>query len=412
MSSGRPLRFCMITTFYPPYNFGGDGVFVKRLANELAKRGHQVQVIHSVEAYRSGGGRMPTTTYDDHLNVAVHGLDSPFGFVSSLVTQQTGVPFFHSAAIQEILGQGFDVIHFHNVSLVGGPGILGYGHGIKLYTTHEYWLVCPTHVLFRYGRAPCVKPHCLLCSLTYHRPPQWWRYTGFLKTALKHVDRIIAPPHFAKDIQMQMGLPGPIEYLPNFAPTVDLANSGSPADAAKANPYFLFVGRLEKIKGIQTLIPVFQNYKANLLIAGTGSFEPQLRKMAEGNPRIVFLGPIDQVRLQSLYRRAIAVLVPSICYEAFPLVMLEAYRQQTPTIARNLGGMPEVTKESGGGLCYDTENDLVGAMDRLASEPSIRNELGLRGFQAFQLKWTAEAHLERYIGLIHEIAVERGLELS
>ncbi len=33
----RPLRFCMITTFYPPYSFGGDAVYVHRLSNELAR---------------------------------------------------------------------------------------------------------------------------------------------------------------------------------------------------------------------------------------------------------------------------------------------------------------------------------------------------------------------------------------
>jgi hypothetical protein len=48
--------------------------------------------------------------------------------------------------ILQILETGFDVIHYHNISLVGGPTILAYGQGIKLYTMHEYWLVCPTHV--------------------------------------------------------------------------------------------------------------------------------------------------------------------------------------------------------------------------------------------------------------------------
>ena len=41
-----PRRFCMLTTFYPPYNFGGDGIFVHHLANALAQREHHVEVIH------------------------------------------------------------------------------------------------------------------------------------------------------------------------------------------------------------------------------------------------------------------------------------------------------------------------------------------------------------------------------
>ena len=41
----RPLRFCMVATFYPPYHFGGDAIYVHRLANALARRGHTVIVI-------------------------------------------------------------------------------------------------------------------------------------------------------------------------------------------------------------------------------------------------------------------------------------------------------------------------------------------------------------------------------
>ena len=48
---GGSLRVCMVTTFYPPFNFGGDGIFVRRLANLLAERGHHVEVAHCVEAF-------------------------------------------------------------------------------------------------------------------------------------------------------------------------------------------------------------------------------------------------------------------------------------------------------------------------------------------------------------------------
>jgi len=66
----RPLRFCMITTFYPPYNFGGDGVFVQRLSNELARRGHSVEVIHCVDSYRALGGKEPRGTSENHLRLS------------------------------------------------------------------------------------------------------------------------------------------------------------------------------------------------------------------------------------------------------------------------------------------------------------------------------------------------------
>ncbi len=405
----KPLRFCMITTFYPPYNFGGDGIFVHRLSNELAKRGHKVDVIHCIDAYRLAS-KEPTKTYEDHPNVTVHGLKSRFGALSPLATQQTGYPLFKSERIRKILEKGFDVIHYHNISLVGGPKIYEYGQGIKLHTMHEYWLVCPTHVLFRFNRAPCTRPHCALCSLTYKRPPQWWRYFGLLETAVKHVDAFIAPSRFSKDIHHQMGLKAPIVHLPNFIPSAEHARltSEEPPGEVPQDPSFLFVGRLEKIKGLQTLIPVFRDYrKAKLLIAGSGSYGSHLQHLAQGCPNIKFLGHLSKPQLQALYRNVRAVIVPSLCHEVFPLVILEAFGQKTPAIVRNLGGMPEIIEESGGGLVYDTNEELVAALDRLTVDSSYQRELGLAAHSAFQKKWTTEAHLQSYFGLIHELAAAR-----
>jgi len=191
-----PLRFAMVTTFYPPYSFGGDGIFVHRLANELARRGHHVTLIHSADAYSFLAGREPAGSYDDHPNITVHALRSGFSPLSLLVSHQTGRPALYAAELRRLLGDDFDVIHYHNVSLVGGPGVLAMGRALKLYTMHEYWLGCPTHALFRFNRAPCAARFCALCSLSYGRPPQWWRYTGILEAAVRQVDLFLAPSRF------------------------------------------------------------------------------------------------------------------------------------------------------------------------------------------------------------------------
>ena len=406
----RPLRFCMVTTFYPPYNFGGDGIFVHRLSNALARRGHQVDVIHCVDSYRLLARREPAKAYDDHPNVTVHGLKSLVSFLSPLATHQTGLPFFKSSRIRQILDKGFDVIHYHNISLVGGPKILEYGKGIKLYTMREYWLVCPTHVMFRFNRAACTHPHCLLCCLTYKRPPQWWRYLRLLEKSVRHVDAFISQSHFCRDFHHEMGLDVPTVYLPNFVPSAETGSKRSEqrVSGIRQGPYFLFVGRLEKLKGLQTLIPVFHQYrKAQLLIAGTGGYEAPLRRLAEGSVNIHFLGFLSDQKLQALYRKAVALIVPSICFEIFGNVIIEAFRQQTPAIIRNMGGMPELIHESGGGLVYDTDKELVAAMNQLVADPAYRHELGIRGYQTCQRQWTAEAHLKRYLALINEIAKGR-----
>jgi glycosyltransferase involved in cell wall biosynthesis len=403
-------RFCFVTTFYPPYSFGGDGIFVQRLAGELAARGHTVEVIHCVDSYRLLAGREPRGSYAQVPGVSVHGLRSPWGPLSPLATHQTGQPLSKQRQIGAILDRGFDVIHYHNISLVGGPGVLALGQAIKLYTLHEYWLVCPTHTLFRYNRAPCSQPHCTACSLVHGRPPQWWRSGPQLASAVRHVDAFIAPSRFSQEAHRRMGLDLPTVHLPNFVPEAASADAGDEADQevpAGLDPYFLFVGRLEKIKGLHTLIPVFRRWrKARLVVAGGGGEAERLRRQAAGDANITFLGPQATPALDRLYRDAIALIVPSINYEMFPLVMLEAFRQRTPVIARNLGALPEIVAEAGG-MTYSSDEELIAALERLRADADCRAHLGCRAYRAFREKWSAEAHLNSYFDLIAGLAERR-----
>ena len=82
------LKFCMVTTFYPPYSFGGDGIFIYRLVNELAQRGHHVEVVHCIDAYQilASGEAQPKENYPTHPNVTVHSLHSKVGMLSPVVT--------------------------------------------------------------------------------------------------------------------------------------------------------------------------------------------------------------------------------------------------------------------------------------------------------------------------------------
>ena len=69
---------------------------------------------------------------------------------------------------------------------------------------------------------------------------------------------------------------------------------------------------------------------------------------------------------------------------------------------------PEIVEESGGGIVYSTNDELITALDRLSVDASYQRELGLSAYSAFQQKWTTEAHLQRYFALINEIAATRG----
>ena len=84
----------MVTTFYPPFNFGGDGITVRRLANALAEAGHHVEIAHCVDAFDMlrPAGVPAGGEYDDHPAIVHHPLRSRAGRLSPLITQQTGAP--------------------------------------------------------------------------------------------------------------------------------------------------------------------------------------------------------------------------------------------------------------------------------------------------------------------------------
>ncbi len=407
----RPLNFLHLTTFYPPFSFGGDALQVYRLSHALADSGHHVDLIHCVDSYHLFHPEDPPLNFAEHPNVVRHELRSGFGLLSPLLSQQTGHPWLKLRTIRDVLrAREYDVIHFHNISLLG-PGVLAIEHpgsrAVKMYTTHEHWLICPTHVLWKYNREPCNRPQCLHCTLHAKRPPQIWRYTKFLKKMAAHVDQFLSPSSFTSRMHADRGFQYPLAHLPNFIDRVD-DDWQHPAPRIQEAPYFLFVGRLEKIKGPQTLIALWnQEPGYDLLLAGTGSYESELRAKAARNPHIKFLGPLSQQELGGLYYNAIACLVPSITYETFGMTCIEAFARKTPVIARNLGALTQIIEDSGGGLLFDTGDQLLAAIQRIAHSDSLRAELGERGYDTFLRRWCREAHLRSYFALLEGAAQKK-----
>lgn len=407
----RPLNFLHMTTFYPPYSFGGDALYLYRLAHALGDADHHVDVIHCVDAYRLRNAAEPKIVFDDHPNVTIYSLQSPYGFLSPLLTHQTGRPYLKTPMIRRVLNsRRYDVVHFHNISLLG-PTVLAMeplaGPVLKLYSIHEHWLICPTHTLWKFNTRPCEKPACLRCTLLSMRPPQLWRYTGLVSRMTKHVDLFLSPSRFTAMTYMARDFPRPIDHLPLFIERVD-QDWQDPGPRPIEKPYVLFVGRLEVIKGLQTVINVWNRVaECDLLIVGAGSYEQALWAQAASNPRIKFLGELPQRALGALYVHAVATVVPSITFEAFGTTVIEAFARKTPVIARRLGALNELITDSGGGFLYSTDDELLSAVRALASSPTLRAECGEKGYQAFTRWWSKEAHLERYFELLKKTAMAK-----
>src|SRR5262249_3264701 len=102
-SMDRPPTIFHLTPLYPPSTFRGDALYVYRLAHALGDAGHRVDVVHCIDAYRLLHPAEPAIAFADHPNVMRYGLRSGYGWLSPLVTQQTGRPFLKARRITALL---------------------------------------------------------------------------------------------------------------------------------------------------------------------------------------------------------------------------------------------------------------------------------------------------------------------
>jgi glycosyltransferase involved in cell wall biosynthesis len=278
---------------------------------------------------------------------------------------------------------------------------------VHLLSAHEHWLVCPMHHLWKLGREICERPQCVRCTLHGGRPPQLWRYTRLRERMLDHVDAVVFPSRHALQAHRERGLKGRLVRLPYFLPDdwagSDGANGAPPAE----RPYIAAAGRLVQPKGFQDLIAAMRHLPAlDLRIAGAGPYEPELRRVAAPLPHVRFDGMLQSSDLARLFRGAVAVVLPSLSYETFGYVALESFSVETPVVARRLGALAEIVEESGAGLLFDTTEEMVASIRRLAADPTLRSELGRRGRMAVETIWSEETQVNEYVRLVQALAGE------
>lgn len=393
------MKFCMLTSFFGPHSFGGDAVYVDRLSRALLRRGHEVTVVYSEDAFQALRGSSPEAPYTKPEGLRLKPLRVPGQPVPLLLSHQLGRPVGMQEALRNALGEeSFDVLHFHNISMLGGPGILSIpveGKPIRLMTAHEFWLVCERSVLWKNGKETCHEPDCIECSLRAGRPPQWWRKLEAWREHLDRLDLLLTPSESSAYIHAKRGLRRPMQVLPYFVGEDWLAEA--PRTTGKA--YFLFAGRLVREKGLTQAIEAMRLFpQVELWIAGSGPEEATLRLNDADNIR--FLGRLGEAELREIYRGAIATLIPSEMVETFGYVALESMAVGTPVIVHDLGALPELVTQSNGGIVYTGVEQMREAMQQLLLDPDLRERLGAEGRNAALRLWNEERHLERYFALL------------
>jgi glycosyltransferase involved in cell wall biosynthesis len=212
-----------------------------------------------------------------------------------------------------------------------------------------------------------------------------------------------------RDKHREFGFSRVMDVVPYFLPDAGATDGQAYGVPPQERPYFLFVGRLETIKGLDDVIPQFAEIPAaDLLVAGEGAHSEALRRVAHGLANVKFIGRVEPQALERYYRHAVALVVPSVGFETLGNVLIEVFRAGTPVIARRFGPFPEIIARSGAGLSFSTATELRGALDRLLGEPGERARLAAQARKAFAENWSEAVVVPRYLDVARRVALAKG----
>lgn len=216
----------------------------------------------------------------------------------------------------------------------------------------------------------------------------------------KYIDKYLATSNFVKDVLVHSG------FDENKIEVTSLYFDNKCEFKKKDDGSILYVGRLEKYKGVHTLIEAMKSFKdTKLKIAGTGNYEMELRDLAKGMKNVEFLGFVKGRSLFELMSLARVLVVPSIWYEPFGLVAVEAMSCGTPVIASDKGGLVDIVEDGVSGLIFKAGDivDLKRALGEfIKSKSSAISHGDLAKQRAFK-RFNPEDHNKRIMGIYEEI---------
>lgn len=297
-----------------------------------------------------------------------------------------------------------DVVHVHNFFPLLTPAIHAAATemGVPVVQTlHNFRVTCANALLLRDGQV-CEK--CVSGSKlwgVYHRC-----YRGSLagsiavvsmqvraerrRTWFRHVHRFIALTEFARDKFVQAGLPADrIAVKPNFVPAGVPVSQGARSGG-------LFVGRLSREKGVDVLVEAWRSLPdIPLTILGDG---PERRDLeAAAPPNVRFLGQVEPAEVERAMARAAFLAVPSIWYEGFPMIVVEAFSRGLPVLASLIGSLAEIVTPNVNGALFEPANaaSIVDTVQEFLSAPSSGQRLGAGALQSYLSLYTEKQNLEQ-----------------
>lgn len=333
-------------------------------------------------------------------------------FKGALSTPWNPISFF--AIRHEVARFMPDVVHVHNTFPLLSPSIF-YGIGQKaarVLTLHNYRLYCPAAIPMRNGRicTECMDRRSSLQAICYRCYRDSHIATAPLAlsvslhrrigTWMRQVDAFIALTEFQKNIMINAGLPSErVHIKPNF-----YAGNPNPIAWDKRSSYVIFAGRLSIEKGVKDLLKawiIWGESAPELRILGDGPLMDTLKKLAMASPgqRIQFLGQMSSIAAERQIAGAKLLVLPSICYEGFPMTIREAFAYGTPVAVTDIGPLPSIVNDGVSGLVFKP-HDPASLLDKLRSAwktPMLLERLGAGAYNEFVKHYNEKKNYEKLI---------------
>ena len=320
----------------------------------------------------------------------------------------------HLSRVRKILmTEQPDIMHVHNTFPLLSPAIFYAARGSKtasVLTLHNYRLFCASAIPMRDNK-PCtlcldnksawsaLKFGCyrhsrlatlpLVVLIALHRTMATWQ---------KRVDAFISLTRFQGNKMISAGLaPDKVFIKPHF-----YSNPPSPLPWEKRTNTILFIGRLGHEKGIRFLIDAWEKWGSNsprLSIIGDGPLKNDLENMVKRaglNSKISFYGQLPYQEVQQALAQSKLLILPSVCFEGFPMVIREAFSLGVAVAASNLGSMPCIINEGQDGILFNPgdSNNLLTVVQAAWKDQKQLVAMGNNARIEFEKKYTAKTNHE------------------
>lgn len=176
--------------------------------------------------------------------------------------------------------------------------------------------------------------------------------------------------------------------------------------------YFLYLGRLSDEKGVDVLMQAMKSVQeAKLLVAGDGAYRNVLEQLqqSENITNVTFVGSKHGEELEQLFDGCRAVIVPSIWYENFPYVMMEAYARGKAVVGSDKGGIPEYIMDGQTGYTYPAHDHekLASILKSLWNHPEKALDMGRKAKAYADSQFNDSAFYNRLLEIYHEVIDRR-----